>query len=343
MPKISVIIPVYNNAAYLPQCLDSLLAQTFRDFECILVDDGSSDGSDVICDDYQKKDDRLKVYHIQNHGVSYARNYGIEVANGEWISFIDSDDWISTDFLSTLYAHTDENTDVIICNMYFNVGENQIQKICSKPLIYKKDYPSFPLATLVPDCSRADGLYVSLELMSSACNKLTRKSLLDANRIRYNEKMYLNEDGLFNLRCYLKAKDFKIIETPLYHYRILMNSSNRRYMPDVHNQNDIVGKAFYDLSKEIPGKIAQDFCSLSSYRLYLNLMSLYIDHPMNELSFIKKMRLLKTYLDADLYHVFSIPRYMAFFKKVELMALQHHCCFVLLLLSKYRSYRNTLV
>lgn len=108
MAKISVIIPIYNNAAYLPKCLDSLLTQSFQDFEGILVDDGSTDGSAIICDEYLKKDSRLKVYHIQNQGVSHARNVGIEKATGEWISFVDSDDWITLDFLATLYGNIDE-------------------------------------------------------------------------------------------------------------------------------------------------------------------------------------------------------------------------------------------
>lgn len=342
MPKISVIIPVFNNAAFLPQCLDSLLSQSFQDFEVILVDDGSSDGSAAICDDYQKKDNRLKVYHIQNHGVSYARNYGLELANGEWISFVDSDDWVELDYLNTLYNETDSSIDIVIANLYLNNGKKQIKKRCSRKEIRKKDFPLFPLSVLVPDSAKVDGLNVSLELLSSACNKLTRKSLLDTYHIRFKEGMSLNEDGMFHLMCYLKARDFKIIETPLYHYRILANSSNRRYMPNVHNQNMIIDKAFYDLSEEIPGNIARDFYSLISYRLYLNLMTLYIDHSMNDQSLICKMRLLKKYLDTDLYHIYSVPYYMTFFKKVELMALKHHYCFVLILLSKIRSCKNVL-
>ena len=140
MAKISVIIPIYNNAVYLPQCLDSLLAQSFQDFEGILVDDGSTDGSATVCDDYQQKDSRLKVFHIQNHGVSYARNYGIEKATGEWIGFVDSDDWITTDFLATLYAHTDKDTDVVMGSLFFNIGEKEITRSCSKPCAMSESY-----------------------------------------------------------------------------------------------------------------------------------------------------------------------------------------------------------
>lgn len=340
MPKISVIIPVYNNVDFLPQCLDSLLAQSFQDYEGILVDDGSTDGSAIICDEYQKKDSRLKVYHIQNQGVSHARNVGIEKATGEWISFVDSDDWMTPDFLATLYGHTDENTDVVMGSLFFNIGEKEIIRTCSKPCIRKKDFPSYPLATLVPDCSRADGLDVSIELLSSACNKLTRRCLLDTYQIRFNEKMFLNEDGLFHLNCCLKAKDFKIIDTPLYHYRIRKNSSNRRYFEDVHNQNVIVGKTFSDLAKDLPDNISRDFISLCSYRMYLNTMALYVEHPQNEKSLFYKWRYLDKELDSGIYAISSIPSSLALLKKMEMKALQMHWCFILLFVARIRRFRD---
>ena len=340
MPKISVIIPIYNNATYLPQCRDSLLAQSFQDFEGILVDDGSTDGSAIVCDEYQQKDSRLKVYHIKNQGVSHARNVGIEKATGEWISFVDSDDWITTDFLATLYAHTDKDTDVVMGSLFFNIGEKEITRTCSIPSIRKKEFPSYPLAALVPDCSRADGLFVSLEILSSACNKLTRKSLLDTYHIKFNEKMFLNEDGLFHLMCYLKAKDFKIIETPLYHYRIRKTSSNYQYLPDVHSQNVNVSGAFSELAKELPDHIYRDFISLCSYRMYLNTMALYVEHPQNEQTLFGKRLFLKKELDTELYTVLSIPSHMSFLKKVEMKALQKHWHVMLLTLAKIRKLKN---
>lgn len=340
MPKISVIIPVYNNAAYLPQCLDSLLSQSFQDYECIIVDDGSNDGSDNICDNYQKRDSRLRVFHIKNQGVSHARNVGIEKAKGEWISFVDSDDWIEPHYLSTLYEHADSDTDVVIGNLFFNSGEKQVTKVCSKPLLRKKDFSSFPLATLVPDCGRSDGLYVSMELMSSACNKLTRKSLLDNHHIRFNEHIFLNEDGLFHLKSYLKAKDFIIIDIPLYHYRIRTNSSNSRYLPDVHEQNLVVNKAFSALSDDLPDHIIEPFMSLCAYRMYLNTMALWIEHPQNGHNIVKKASLLYEELKTGLYHVSVIPHQLSVLKKIELKALHSHYCLLLLLIVKIRQLRN---
>lgn len=103
MPKISIIVPVYKVEKYLHRCLDSIVAQTFTDWECILVDDGSPDGSGKICDEYAEKDGRFKVFHQENQGVSAARNKGLDNAKGEWIGFVDSDDWVSKEYFQIDY------------------------------------------------------------------------------------------------------------------------------------------------------------------------------------------------------------------------------------------------
>ena len=103
-PLVSVIVPVYNVRQYLARCINSILVQIYENIEIILVDDGSTDGSGEICDEYAKKDERIKVYHKENGGLSDARNYGIERASGEYITFVDSDDYVSVDCVSTLYG-----------------------------------------------------------------------------------------------------------------------------------------------------------------------------------------------------------------------------------------------
>ena len=104
MPIVSVIIPVYKVEKYLKQCLDSIISQSFSDFECILVDDGSPDNCPNICNQYSEKDERFRVIHQSNQGLSAARNTGIENSSGEWICFIDSDDCIHPDYISILYS-----------------------------------------------------------------------------------------------------------------------------------------------------------------------------------------------------------------------------------------------
>ena len=111
-PRISVIVPVYNVEQYLPRCIDSILAQTFTDFELLLIDDGSKDKSGAICDAYARKDPRIRVFHKPNGGVSSARNMGLDNAKGEWIAFVDSDDWVNEDFLAN-FVEIDSGEDLL--------------------------------------------------------------------------------------------------------------------------------------------------------------------------------------------------------------------------------------
>ena len=121
-PKISVIVPVYNAEKYLQRCIDSILNQTFPNFELLLIDDGSKDQSGEICDEYAKKDSRVKVFHKENGGVSSARNVGIDNAVGEYICFCDSDDWVEKTWLLSFFERMCDN-DMLITS--FNIYENE--------------------------------------------------------------------------------------------------------------------------------------------------------------------------------------------------------------------------
>ena len=124
MVKISIIVPVYNVERYLGKCINSILNQTFADFELILVDDGSTDRSGYICDDYKKKDNRIKVIHKENGGLSSARNAGLDIAKEKYIGFVDSDDFINKNMYEFLYKDIKvNNSDIAICD-YEEVYEN---------------------------------------------------------------------------------------------------------------------------------------------------------------------------------------------------------------------------
>lgn len=116
-PKISVIVPVYNVEQYLPRCIDSILSQTFTDFELLLIDDGSTDKSGMICDEYAKKDKRIRVFHKENGGISATREFGINHVNGQFIQFVDSDDWIEFNMLELMYNQAiTTSADIVGCN-----------------------------------------------------------------------------------------------------------------------------------------------------------------------------------------------------------------------------------
>lgn len=125
-PKVSIVVPVYKVEEYIDRCLDSLLNQTLKDIEIILVDDGSPDNCPKICDEYAQKDARVRVVHKQNEGLGYARNSGMEVAVGEYIAFVDSDDFVDIRMFEELYDVARGNdSDVVYCNIYkyYNEGK----------------------------------------------------------------------------------------------------------------------------------------------------------------------------------------------------------------------------
>ena len=117
---LSIIIPVYDTEAYLPTCLNSILSQNVTDYEVLLVDDGSTDRSGVICDEYAAKDNRIRVFHKENGGVSSARNLALDNATGEWVTFVDSDDWIEDDYISLPYS---QDVQLFVRNWKFPTGE----------------------------------------------------------------------------------------------------------------------------------------------------------------------------------------------------------------------------
>lgn len=125
-PKVSIIVPVYNVEKYVAKCLDSIVRQDMRDIEIIIVDDGSTDGSGTICNKYAQEDSRIRVIHQENQGLSMARNNGIDIARGEYIGFVDSDDWIASDMYSTLYEDAvREDSDISMTNFYYTKASGE--------------------------------------------------------------------------------------------------------------------------------------------------------------------------------------------------------------------------
>lgn len=203
MPEISVIVPVYNVEKYIKRCIDSLLTQSFNSFELILIDDGSQDKSGKICDEYRITDNRITVIHQENKGLSEARNTGIEWAlknsDSEWITFVDSDDWVHVDYLKILYETAkNNNVNMSICNCLktsdFSVNIEKTE--CSVKIFHAEDFW----------CFRQYG---------SACTKLYKKS--DFNNIRF-PKGLLYEDVFVTYRLIFKQSKVAYIENPLYFY-----------------------------------------------------------------------------------------------------------------------------
>lgn len=213
-PVVSIIIPVYNVEKYFRRCLDSISSQTYKDWECVLIDDGSPDNCGKICDEYVDKDSRFKVIHQKNSGVSKARNNGINAANGEWIMIVDSDDWIDSDTLEQVVPLKD-SFDILQWGYYRSSETEDLSKS-----VYIHDFSLLEL-----DDSEPYGSHTAM---------LFRKQFLDKNNLRYKTDMTMGEDWLFVFECYLKTdKILNIKDKAFYHY--VQHDDSTVYKPSFKN------------------------------------------------------------------------------------------------------------
>ena len=202
-PKISVIVPVYKAEAYLHRCVDSLLAQTYTDFEVLLVDDGSPDRSGEICDEYARKDSRVRVFHKENGGVSSARQCGMDYAQGEYTIHADPDDWVDSTMLEELYRKAkEEDADMVICDFY----EERKNKT-----IYMRQQPS--------SLDHETVLHELFQQLHGSCwNKLVRRACYGEFGVRFPLELSYCEDLYVNA-CLLSHKmNVAYLPKSFYHY-----------------------------------------------------------------------------------------------------------------------------
>ena len=215
MEKISVIVPVYNVENYLKESIESVINQTYKSLEIIIVDDGSTDNSGKICDEYVSKDSRIKVVHQENKGLSGARNTGLEIATGKYIMFLDSDDTFTIDACEKLYNYIEKtNADYVIGN-YINMDEDGT--IWEKPVFDPNKYVEFKL-------SIEDYTHSFYTMNSGVWNKIFRKSFLDELQVRFVERVPA-EDAIFTTYCFIKSKNVYYIPEIVYNYRLRYSDS----------------------------------------------------------------------------------------------------------------------
>lgn len=259
MSRLAVIVPVYNVEKLLPRCLDSILAQTYRDFTLILVNDGSTDGSGKICDGYAEKDERIRVIHKENGGVSSARNAGLDAADGEYITFIDSDDAIPPGYLETLYmAASGSGADVAICDVLFLSGDNARRRIsCDRDFLSGKEAVELILS--------------EVGINAGPYGKLFRRNIIGDLRF---PPMKIYEDLIFNLSVFDRAESVVNCKTEYLYYdnptgamagerkapredAILAAELTVQYLES--NCGTFSGKPFYTASSRVMSYI-YDFC-----------------------------------------------------------------------------------
>ncbi|MCR4889834.1 MAG: glycosyltransferase [Ruminococcus sp.] len=250
-PKVTVIVPVYNVQKYLRQCIDSLLAQTYDNLEIILVDDGSTDDSGKICDEYVKNNPGLQVIHKKNAGLGFARNSGMSIGTGDYVTFIDSDDYCDKDMIEELMKQVDENNVDTVIGGFKKVDDsgNILFTETYAPEVYtgEQAYESFFMRIL----GSAPGKHDSVRM--SVWNSVYNFKVIKENKIKFpSERIMISEDIVFDADYYRYAKGVAIVGTAKYNYRFNPNSLTQKYRPDIFKLNN-------DLYKEMSRKIKGTF------------------------------------------------------------------------------------
>lgn len=224
MPKVSVIIPVYNVEKYLRECLDSIANQTLDDIQVLMIDDGSTDNSAQICKEYANKYDGFEYHYKENGGTATARNVGLNNAKGEYIGFVDSDDYIEPDMFEKMYCVAQkDDSDIVFCVMsgLFDYIPLAVGKYSGS------DFKSKIFPKIIPHLVES-GTFRTIDWGN--CSRIYRRDIIDKNKIRLYEGSRRCEDFAFSVECTLHSKVYSVIdEGELYHYRPNENSKSRSY------------------------------------------------------------------------------------------------------------------
>ncbi len=251
-PLISIIVPIYNSEKTLNRCVDSILQQTFTDWELLLIDDGSKDSSGDICDEYARKDPRIKVFHKENGGVSSARNVGLDNAKGEWITFVDSDDWIVNNALDIDYDEVDE--DLLLFSYYLvSSKKEKLEKMTQCVLSNKNELASF--------CEK----YLICTILRSPWSKIFKREKI--NSIRFDENIRIGEDTLFMFDYLIGIQSCRVFNNVFYVYNC-ENSLYSKYKLSIEEAVYAMEKLFqsYDMLSIVNGQVEKYI--FLDYKLY---------------------------------------------------------------------------
>lgn len=233
MIKVSIIVPVYNVEKYIQRCLESLVNQTLEDIEILIINDNTPDNSMKICEEYAKQDNRIKIFSKENEGLGLTRNYGIERANGEYIAFVDSDDYVSKDMCEVLYnAAKKNNADIVYGGIFYDDNNGKIVKspCVEEEIIWKDNEVKSLLLDFIatkPEEKKDTIMEVSV------WKTLFRKEIFDRYNIRFvSERQFISEDVIFDIDFFMKSKCIVAIPECVYYYCVNPNSLSKVFRTD---------------------------------------------------------------------------------------------------------------
>ena len=322
MPKLSIIVPVYNAEKYLEECLDSILKQTFTDFEIILINDGSADRSGAICDEYALRDERIRVIHQENHGVTFSRQLGASVATGDFVTYVDSDDWIDRETYSVMMAHIEEHK--VDVGIFAAVVEDELPK----PLVNNLETGFFSKEKL-NECVYNRMLF-DYELNGAAVipalwNKIIKRQLiceaisLVSQNIDYGEDVIPGCLSLMNASCaYVSDKAF-------YHYRTNLLSIS-------HKSSDVMAERIVGLKKEMKNCFAGASIDMNSQidgyitRHTVEFVRNVLSDSLDNMPFSERCSAVSDFVDQDIISsslCLAYPKIRSLKEKIKVFLIRH--------------------
>lgn len=293
LPVVSIVIPVYNAEHYLHKMLDGAVRQTFKDYELILVDDGSTDGSLAVCEDYQQKDARIRVIHQENAGASAARNRGIAECLGEYLTFWDADDEIEPDMLMAMVNNAQENkSDLVVCGVYTDIVEDS--KVVSSSKMSEPDQ--------VIMGNSAIREYVVTTMHSSIIypvwNKLYRSSLIKKYGLQMRKDIEIGEDLIFNLNYIQHIESFSVLSQCFYHYYQYDTGNNlmAQFREDKAEIMEIWVKELFSFSQDLSDPYIKEIVLWMKTRWFL---SCFIEMVASNKKFNEKCIYIKTVIERE--------------------------------------------
>ncbi|MFB5197821.1 glycosyltransferase [Neobacillus sp. KR4-4] len=342
--NVSIIVPVYNAEKYIAHCIESLINQKLEACEFIFINDGSSDNSVAIINEYKKSDNRIKLFNQENQGVSAARNAGLNAAVGDYIGFVDADDFVENEMYKVLYDLAIQgNCDIVISNFQSKMeGHHVISNYhFPKNINLNAEYVQ---QTLIPYFLKKDDL-------NTVCTKIYKRDLITHAHAFFPQNLALGEDGLFNMQCFSFAKAVRFIDYAGYHYREVEGSATRNIA-----KKDYFSQAIEVYNRMLPEEFVtnmdlQTIKKLQSIKLMDCVMAyLYIYFkPTKELSFIKRYQYIKNMINNQFVRE-ALPRYkmemlpkFGRYEKIVISMIERRSILGLYCATAYSRFRNSCI
>lgn len=314
IPKISVIVPVYNTEKYLHRCIDSVLIQTYQDFELLLIDDGSKDSSGVICDEYAAQDARVRVFHKDNGGVSSARNLGLDNVRGEWITFVDADDWIEPEMLELLLRKGEETgADIVMGDFLFAYPDRDVPN----------RFPDWD------DCKTTSLNRYITSIWTCVWGGIHKRSLYEEHQLQSPRGVTYCEDFHLIVRLRYFARKVVNVHRPFYHYRQQEGSVMHNLNKKTERDEQWVYQDIIRFFKE--QGVYKDYRKTMCWRMLKATQELVLDKS--------DWKAFQEMVPEKKHYIWDCP-YINRKLKINMWCLTHHLSWISLLMLNFRKFRH---